>query len=305
LANFYLTIICRDPPSTPEHDRTIERERSRLRPLDMTGTDERRNSRSRSGTPSWSADPVPQPVFQLPAGFGAGHRDAPAPNLPPSQGDDPFQMDVAAEHHRVINLNDDMPQMQMPARGNAQPLPIPNVQGAPGPLSQEGRQMRWRLPQLPAQVVAGARQNVRHAARQVHPQFPDKIWCTKGRHWVLQTAFGPLQTCAACRAADRARKAQLREQQLAQEAQVAAQLQLAAQIGVNDPLALPQPVPEIQHDLPPPPSPPPLWDPLSAISPEDKILLDNCREKLMGIAMESCSLCHEEWFDLGVDNKCS
>jgi len=92
----------------------------------------------------------------------------------------------------------------------------------------------------------------------------------------------------------------LREQQLAQEAQVAAQLQLAAQIGVNDPLALPQPVPEIQHDLPP--SPPPLWDPLSAISPEDKILLDNCREKLMGIAMESCSLCHEEWFDLGVED---
>ena len=127
MANFYLTIICRDPPSTPERDRTIECERSRLRRLDMTGTDERCNSRSRSGTPSRSADPVPQPVFQLPAGFGAGHRDAPAPNLPPSQGDDPFQMDVAAEHHRVINLNNDMHQMQMPAGGDAQPLLIPNV----------------------------------------------------------------------------------------------------------------------------------------------------------------------------------
>jgi hypothetical protein len=79
----------------------------------------------------------------------------------------------------------------------------------------------------------------------------------------------------------------LQKQQFAQEAQVAAQLQLAAQIRVNDPLALPQPVPEIQHDLPPP-----LWDPLYAISPEDKILLDNCWKKLMGIAMESCSLCH-------------
>jgi hypothetical protein len=54
------------------------------------------------------------------------------------------------------------------------------------------------------------------------------------------------------------------------------------------------------HNLPSPP--PPLWDPLSAISPEDKILLDNCWEKLMGIAMESCSLCHEEWFDLGVED---
>jgi hypothetical protein len=54
-------------------------------------------------------------------------QDASAPNLPPSRGDDPFQMDVAAEHHRVINLNDDMHQMQMPTGGNAQPLPIPNV----------------------------------------------------------------------------------------------------------------------------------------------------------------------------------
>jgi hypothetical protein len=36
-------------------------------------------------------------------------------------------MDVPAEHCGVINLNDDMPQMQMPAEGNAQPLPIPNV----------------------------------------------------------------------------------------------------------------------------------------------------------------------------------
>ena len=51
----------------------------------------------------------------------------------------------------------------------------------------------------------------------------------------------------------------------------------------------------------PPINAPPL-DPLSAISPEDKILLNNCREKLMAIAMESCSLCHEEWFDLEVED---
>jgi len=46
---------------------------------------------------------------------------------------------------------------------------------------------------------------------------------------------------------------------------------------------------------------PPL-DPLSAISPDDKILLNNCQEKLMNISMESCNLCHEEWFDLGVED---
>jgi hypothetical protein len=32
----------------------------------------------------------------------------------------------------------------------------------------------------------------------------------------------------------------------------------------------------------------------SAISAEDKTLLNNCRERLMAISMESCELCHEE-----------
>ena len=41
----------------------------------------------------------------------------------------------------------------MPAGWNAQPLTTPNIQGAVGPLSQEGVQMQWQLPQLPAQVV--------------------------------------------------------------------------------------------------------------------------------------------------------
>jgi hypothetical protein len=47
---------------------------------------------------------------------------------------------------------------------------------------------------------------------------------------------------------------------------------------------------------------------MSAISPEDKILLDQCREKLMNISLESCGSCHESWFDLntvnGVCDKC-
>jgi hypothetical protein len=62
--------------------------------------------------------------------------------------------------------------------------------------------------------------------------------------------------------------------------QVAAQLQLASQIGANEPQALPQPPPETPHNPLPPTDAPPL-DPLSAISSEDKILLNNCQEKLM------------------------
>ena len=72
-------------------------------------------------------------------------------------GEDPFRANIAAGQQHVINLNDDMPPMQMPAGQNAQPLAMPNVQGVAGPLSQEGVQMQWQLSQLPAQVVAGAR----------------------------------------------------------------------------------------------------------------------------------------------------
>jgi hypothetical protein len=50
----------------------------------------------------------------------------------------------------------------MPAGWNAQPVTIPNIQGAVSPFSQEGVQMQWQLPQLPAQVVTGACRNVGH-----------------------------------------------------------------------------------------------------------------------------------------------
>ncbi|KZP21694.1 hypothetical protein FIBSPDRAFT_700590, partial [Athelia psychrophila] len=55
------------------------------------------------------------------------------------------------------------------------------------------------------------------------------------------------------------------------------------------------------------PHPPviPLHDETSAISAEDKVLLENCRKKLEDIALETCNHCHEEWFDLKVkDGKC-
>jgi hypothetical protein len=70
-------------------------------------------------------------------------------------------------------------------------------------------------------------------------------------------------------------------------------LQLGAQIGEN----LPQVNPAQAAPAPAPP-----LDPLSAVSPEDKILLENCQNKFMEIAIESCDLCHEEWFELDVIN---
>ncbi|TFK58501.1 hypothetical protein BDN72DRAFT_743062, partial [Pluteus cervinus] len=46
-----------------------------------------------------------------------------------------------------------------------------------------------------------------------------------------------------------------------------------------------------------------------AISAHDRVLLQNVRNKIMNISMESCVHCHEKWFDLGVNgngycNKC-
>lgn len=85
---------------TPEHDRMVEHECSRLQHLDMTGTDERRNSCSCSGTPSRHDNVVPQPDFQ--SGLGShSHGDTlqdpgPLPKLPqmhlPEIGDDPFRV---------------------------------------------------------------------------------------------------------------------------------------------------------------------------------------------------------------------
>ena len=73
----------------------------------------------------------------------------------------------------------------------------------------------------------------------------------------------------------------------AQEAQVVAQLQIAAQIDANGPQNNPV-------NINPPPTPPPHLPPvdlLSAISAEDKILLDNSRNNLISVVMESCNLC--------------
>jgi hypothetical protein len=95
-----------------------------------------------------------------------------------------------------------------------------------------------------------------------------------------------LLTCDACRATDRARTARLREQRLAQEGQ------LAAQIGLDNPQVPPPPI-NHNHPEPPPAIPPPI-DPLSAVSAEGKVLLENCRNKLMNITMYLCDLCHEE-----------
>jgi len=78
-------------------------------------------------------------------------------------------------------------------------------------------------------------------------------------------------TCNACRTTDRAHTARLNAQRAAEEALIVAQLQLGAQIGEN----LPQVNPA---QAPPPPPPPPPLDPLSAVSPEDKILLENCQK---------------------------
>ena len=50
---------------TPECDRMAERECSRLRRLDMTGTDERRNSCSCSGTPSSHQENSKMLIFYL------------------------------------------------------------------------------------------------------------------------------------------------------------------------------------------------------------------------------------------------
>jgi hypothetical protein len=194
----------RDPSSppdnqllTPERDQTAEHIWSWQVRLNMTGTDEWQNSRSRSGTPHPQGGAVSQPIFepvipvlqgQLAAGsdvlvrnqiapipiesphdrgHGRGHGRRHQGNAPVPE-DDPFQMNVDPP----INI------APLPLPVNADVLPAPNEQlhavgqMPVGPLSQEGRVLQWQLSQVanqqvapamgqvavqPARVVAGAR----------------------------------------------------------------------------------------------------------------------------------------------------
>ena len=86
--------------TSPDRQRSVDRARERAqRYANITGTDERRNSRSHSGTPrrgspSSQGGPIPQPVFlnvddipqvQIPPGFNAPLRNL-MPVIPPLSG---------------------------------------------------------------------------------------------------------------------------------------------------------------------------------------------------------------------------
>ncbi len=214
-----------------------------------------------------------------------------------------FQTEIAANQNPIEDVFGESPPPH-PSNPFA-PASAPLLENIPNP-NLNNHDPSWN--------VAGSRRNIpnnprvsrRHPARFVHPSNPNKLWCTKGSHWVLRDVFGPMNTCAACRDKQR----QLHAHQRERDMQTAAQQQLAAQI---PPLPVPPPPPEAPLPPltpPPPPEQPPLDVPVNplmelAVSPEDKARLDICREKLMDIKLEKCTGCHEEWFDLGVmDGSC-
>ncbi|KZP17546.1 hypothetical protein FIBSPDRAFT_894130 [Athelia psychrophila] len=91
-----------------------------------------------------------------------------------------------------------------------------------------------------------------------------------------------------------------RQVQMAAAAEtLAAQMELDNQVPPPMPMPMPEPAAAPEEGA----------DPMSApaISADDKILLENCRQKLMDISMETCNLCHEKWFDLNLNSagKCT
>lgn len=76
-----------------------------------------------------------------------------------------------------------------------------------------------------------------------------------------------------------------------QNVQVAVQEELNHQMNHDEP--------QLSH---PENEPNNLLDPNVAIFDEDRARLQTFREKVMAIKLESCVMCHEEWFDLGVQN---
>ncbi|KAJ7226743.1 hypothetical protein GGX14DRAFT_510310, partial [Mycena pura] len=135
-------------------------------------------------------------------------------------------------------------------------------------------------------------------ARDPHPRDPNKLWCSTGSHYVNIALFGTYRTCQSCRDYQRNRRAQNQVNPAA-----AAQIELQAQ------------VPEAAHVAAPRAPTVPLHFNLdhtldsSAVTPDERALLEHVRNKLMEIRLEACNSCHEKWFDLGVQNdkcrKCS
>jgi hypothetical protein len=137
-------------------------------------------------------------------------------------------------------------------------------------------------------------QGTRREARQPHPQDASLLWCTKGTHWVSNDNFGAEQfrTCEHCRLYQCDRARQQREAEEALNAQAAVQQELNQQMNQDEPHLV-----EPSFDEPNMP-----LDPLAAITDEDKEYLQKFRDKAMTIEIESCIMCHEEWFDLNVQN---
>jgi hypothetical protein len=192
------------------------------------------------------------------------------------------------------------------AAGESNIAPV-NVQAngnTTGNSTENNRNAPVQFP-VPARRVG----NVRHAAprirgrqaRDVHPNDPTKLWCTKASHWVSQHEFGDKNQCESCRrkARDARARHRARVQEITLEEQLANQMPQPEQQ-----LPEPEPGPELpemqaqNHNT----------DPLqqSALTPEQKNRLDAVREKIMNITLEECLHCHERWFDLGIkDGQCT
>ncbi|KAJ6631834.1 hypothetical protein B0H10DRAFT_2250268 [Mycena sp. CBHHK59/15] len=84
------------------------------------------------------------------------------------------------------------------------------------------------------------------------------------------------------------------------------QLQLQQPINEDEPMPGPQ-IPPDPDQIPPDPGPAALVNPLAepAVSAEDKLLMSKVRDEWMKVTMGSCTGCHEQWFDLDVQQgKC-
>ena len=201
----------------------------------------------------------------------------------------------------VQNIGDDV------FGGHTNPAP------APAPLQVPINMEAGLQNHDPAHIIQGVRHTFHgnrirgRRARDIHPLNPDKLWCTKSGHWVHKNDFGLLLTCEHCREMSRACNAAAREQGHAQATHAQAQAEMQRQLEAQLPIHHNPPPPQPQEPLPAQPPSIPSSN-TSAISAEDKTLLNNCRERLMAISMETCDLCHEEWFDLqvqgGICEKC-
>lgn len=290
--------------SSPEQYRLRNRGTSRQQLGDMSSPEERRNRGPRSlALPHQPATPphynLPQPMFPS----SPMHIDDDQPPLPAAD----FQYQPPTPPSQPV----------FPSFTQLMQMPNPLLPSSPPPENPPSSPLMHpsNVPHLlPARRIGGARATHTRTRSNPPPQAgpshqaplpaasnSETHRCARGHHTKPIAEFTSddrvYATCNECRRKVRDRRASRRQEQHVQVQEA----QIQGSIDANLAQDVPPPAPQA------PPAVPSEWSDQEnfatrVLSAADQALVDTFRTRVQNIRVEQCSSCHEEWFDLKIDD---